>query len=92
VKAVSSSLPLGRPPSFPLDFADLTWVRGEVNYKEDFLMKYFHSGFLFTCGCILALLLAWLIMQFFVRLKLQEIHQRGQPRMQLIQWQAGQEQ
>jgi hypothetical protein len=50
-------------------------------------VKYFHSGFLFTCGCILAILLTWLVTQFFVRLKLQEIYYQRQPRVRHVQWQ-----
>ena len=44
-------------------------------------MKYFSSGFLFTSGCITALLFLWLVIQMFIRLKVQEIYYRGQPRM-----------
>ena len=52
-------------------------------------MKYFHSGFLFASGCIVALLLTWLVTQFFVRLKLQEINYRGKPRVMEIQLDTG---
>jgi hypothetical protein len=42
-------------------------------------MKYFSSGFLFTSGCITALLFLWLVIQMFIRLKVQEIYYHGQP-------------
>ena len=44
-------------------------------------MTHFSSGFLFTSGCITGFLFLWLVIQMVIRLKVQEIYYRGQPRV-----------